>query len=233
MATIFGIETGLSIPSLSGSSNIIGTLTWIAAIVMVTILCGIGFWVWYNNRLFNKKIIIWENVGAGHYQQTGQDRARLIKLGDGGEEVLYLKNRKLFRTAYGRKQGKNTYWFAVAQDGYWYNIVLGDLDAKKGMLDIEPVETDLRYMHVALRKNAQERYRKKKFMETYGTLIINGIFLVMMVVAVWLLIDQVGNLIGEATQTVGSVTANNELIIKSLSKVDEICSGGSGISSAL
>ena len=76
--------------------------------------------------------------------------------------------------------GPNIYWFAIGQDGYWYNVVLGDLDAKMGMLDIEPVDRDMRYMHVAIRKNIQDRYKKIGFMEKYGTIVMNSIFLLIM-----------------------------------------------------
>jgi hypothetical protein len=228
MAEIFGINVGFDTPTL-GTGSLLTTITYLAIVIILFIVISIGVYLFYMNRLYNKKIIIWENVGEGHYQKTGQDKARLIKIGDGGEEVLYLRGRKVYRTAYGKKMSKNTYWFAVGQDGYWYNIVLGDLDAKMGMLDIEPIDRDMRYMHVALRKNAQERYNKQKFMEKYGTLIINGVFLLIMVVAVWLLVDQVGNLIVEATRTVEAGTQTNDLIIKALAKVDTVSAGGSGI----
>jgi hypothetical protein len=156
----------------------------------------------------------------------------LVKIGDGGEEILYLRKKKVFRTAYGRKMGKNTYWFARGQDGYDYNCTLGDLDAKMGMLDIEPIDRDMRYMHVAIRKNITERYRKIGFMEKYGTLMINGIFLLIMVGAVWLLIDNCAELINQATGAVEAAKIVIEPITQALSKVDSLCAGGTGISGA-
>jgi len=140
MGEVLGVETGLSMPSWNIFQGVSGwTIALIMVIVVVLILGAVGFWLIYSWRVFRYKIWIFENTGHG-YRLVGKDRARLIKVGDGGEEILWLKRRKVYRAAYGRKMGKNTYWFAIGQDGYWYNVVLGDVDAKLGMLDIEPID---------------------------------------------------------------------------------------------
>ena len=231
MGQVLGFETGISLPSFA-SDKFGGTMTIILLIVVVLLLAGIGVWLWIRHRTFNRKIIIFENIAGQGYQVTGKDRARLIKIGDGGEELLYLMKRKVYRTAYGKKMGKNTYWFAVGQDGYWYNILLGDLDAKMGMLDIEPIDRDMRYMHVAIRKNIAERYKKVGFMEKYGTFIFSGIFLIIMIIGLWLLIDQIGELINQATATVNAAREIIEPLTNAVSKLDSLCSGGSGITPA-
>jgi len=227
MANIFGMDTGVSLDSITGIFG--GTITYIAIAVLVFLILGIGIYIYMVNKKFKIKIVLFENVSGQGYQVTFKDRAMMVKIGDGGEEILYLKKKKVYRTAYGKKMGKNTYWFAVGQDGYWYNILLGDLDAKMGMLDIEPIDRDMRYMHVAIRKNIQERYRKETFMQKYGTIMINGIFLLIMIGALWLLIDQIGDLIGQSTAVVEAAKLVIEPAVKALSHADSICSGGSGI----
>ncbi len=67
----------------------------------------------------------------------------------------------MYLSAYGRKMGKNTYWYAKAQDGYLYNFLLGDLDAKRAMLDIEPIDRDVRMFHVALDRLSNDTYGKE------------------------------------------------------------------------
>jgi len=228
MGAILGFETGMSMPSFSIGSGIGNMILIVAIIFIVTLIAGGGIFMWFQSKTYNKKIVIFENIAGQGYQPIGKDKARVVKVGDGGEELLYLKGRKVYRTAYGRKMGKNTYWFAVGQDGYWYNILLGDLDAKMGMLDIEPIDRDMRYMHVAIRKNIQERYNKQNFMEKYGAILINGIFLVIMVIAVWLLISKVGDLMASAAGTVESAKPIAESLLNAVSKLDTICSS-SGI----
>ena len=228
MGQILGVETGMDMPSLVNSS-MGGTLTILLIVVVIAIAVAIVLYIYMTNKKFNRKIVLFENIAGKGWEVTLKDRARLVKIGDGGEEILYLRKSKVYRTAYARKQGKNEHWFAIGQDGYWYNFLLGDLDAKMGMLDIEPIDRDMRYMHVAIRKNITERYRKISFMEKYGSILINGVFLIIMLVGLWILVDQIGELVTQAThaQEPGKLTL--DAVTTALSKIDSIYSGGSGI----
>lgn len=228
MASILGLDigNGLSLPSMpQGIGTTILILLIALLIAIVIIVC---IWFWYQNKIFNKKVIVFENIGNRGYQKTGYDTARLIKVGDGGEEILFLRSRKIYRTAYGKKMGDNEYWFAVGQDGYWYNVILGDLDAKMGMLDIEPVDRDMRYMHVAIRKNITERYKKQNWMEKYGTILMNSIFLIVMLVGLWFLIDKLVNAATLFSQSLDATNRVLESLQNILGKMDTMCAGGSG-----
>jgi len=117
---------------------------------------------------FNRKIVLFENIAGQGYQPVLKTRARVIKLGVGGEEILRTLFGGYYVSAYGRKMGRNTYWYAKGQDGYWYNVILGDLDAKQAILDIEPIDRDVRMFHVALDRLSHSTYGKSSFMEKYG-----------------------------------------------------------------
>ena len=227
MVNILGTE--IPIPSFSFGGINLPSLVLIGTIFAFFVVgAGVIYYV-YISRLYNKKIIVFENISGQGFQPTFKDTARLVSIGDGGEELLFLRKKKVYRTAYGRKMGKNTYWFSVGQDGYWYNCILGDLDAKMGMLDIEPIDRDMRYMHVAVRKNIQERYRKIKFMEKYGTIVFNGIFLIIMLVGLGFLLNQMtenAQVINEGLKTSMLIMESNANVLASL---DNICTGVSGI----
>lgn len=227
MATIFGLETGVDF-STAVSSNFGGTLTIILAILVFALACAIGIYIWWTSRIYNIKVMDFENVAGGGFQLVHKDKARLVKMGVAGEEILYLRKRKTYRSAYGKKMGKNQYWFAKGQDGYWYNFLLGDLDAKMGMLDIEPIDRDMRYMHTAIARNIEDRYRKQTFMDKWGQTIFNFIFLFLMILALWFLIDKIGDLIEQLVQASKVSKETTEVIKVALSKVDTICSGGAG-----
>ena len=224
MVSIAGAE--IPIPSFGIGTGVISILL---AIFVVAIAIGVLYYMWNTYRIYNKKIIVFENIAGQGFQPVFKDRARLIKLGDGGEELLFLLKKKVFRGAYGRKMGKNEYWFAIGQDGYWYNCVLGDLDAKMGMLDIEPIDRDMRYMHVAVRKNTQERYRKVKFMEKYGTIVMSGMFVLIMIVGIYFLLDKMGDIASTVNKGIESSVKVQETTNKILSSLDNIVRGGSGI----
>jgi len=222
-------DLGLTMPSVGNFSSF-GTSMMFAllAFIIILFLAIIGYFIW-DWKIHKYKIEIFENLGGNQYVRTGFDRARTIKVGDGGEEILKLKRRKCFRTAYGKKMGRNTYWFAIGQDGYWYNVLLGDLDAKQGKLDIEPIDRDMRYMHVAIRKNIQERYRKRNWFAEHGVWIMGGIFLLIMLAGIWFLLDKMGDInAGSAAslQAAERLAATNKDIVVAL---DNLINGRSGL----
>ena len=230
MANILGTEIPVNLPSFSGE-GLSGTVIGLIALIIFVIVGGIiGLYLMNRLKVYNKRIVVFENIAGKGYQLVYKDRARLVRLGDGGEELLYLRKKKLYRAAYGRKMGKNTYWFAIGQDGYWYNIVLGDVDAKMGMLDIEPIDRDMRYMHVAIRKNIADRYSDKSFMDKYGTQIMLAVFLIIIIIGMGYLISKIAKISDGAG---ASVTASAEVVKASerlISSLDNICTrGGSSI----
>ena len=216
-----GFDLGINLPTFSTAG--IGLWITIGCIIFIFALSGcIIIWLVYQSRIYNKKIELYENIAGLGYQKTFLDRARVIKIGVGGEELLFLRKKKVYRTAYGKKMGKNTYWFAIGQDGYWYNIVLGDLDAKMGMLDIEPIDRDMRMMHVAIRKNIESRYRKENFMQKYGVFVLSSIFLLIMIIAVWLLMSKAGDLISASSPIAQSLNDAATTLINDYSKMDSL-----------
>jgi len=230
MANILGMDVqtaGLG----GGGGGILNSTTLIifGSILLILIGVAIVIWLYYMKKLYSKKIVVYENISGQGFQPVFYDTARVIKIGDGGEEIMWLKKKKVYRTAYGRKMGKDTYWFAVGQDGYWYNCVLGDLDAKMGMLDIEPIDRDMRYMHVAIRKNIATRYRKIKFMEKYGGMVFSAIFLLIMILGIWFLLDQMSenaSIINEGVKIMKDVMELNRQV---LSGLDNVCTGTKGL----
>ena len=226
MANVLGFDVPFNLPTFGVGT---GKIMFVFAIfIFVLVGCIITYLV-YQARLFNRRIVVFENISGQGFQPTYKDRARLIKLGDGGEELLFLKKKKVYRTAYGRKMGKNTYWFAVGQDGYWYNCVLGDIDAKMGMLDIEPIDRDMRNMHVAVRKNIQDRYKKVGMMEKYAPIIMNGFFLLIMLVGLWFLLDKLAGISANISGAVQSAAQVQDATRQIVAGLDNICGGGSGI----
>jgi len=228
MADIIGFD--VPIPSMGFGLGVEMWL-WIFGAILFLILAGIAMFFISRFKVYNKQIIVFENIAGQGYQVVFKDRARLVKLGDGGEEILHLLKKKVYRTAYGKKMGKQTYWFAVGQDGYWYNIILGDVDAKMGMLDIEPIDRDMRYMHVAIRRNIQDRYRKQSFMDKYGDKIFNMITGVVLMVGIWFCLDKIADMASSVASAVKTGEQVQLLAKETLASIDNIC-GGSGIRKA-
>lgn len=159
-------ESGISLPNVSGSSILKfiggGLLTLVLSVGIVIL----GIWI-MNKLTYKKEIIIFEKVGQ-KFEPTGKDKAREFVLGVGGERVLYLKKAKIWKVAE-QQASRNTYWFAILDDGYWYNITLGDLNKDLGEFDVTGISPEIhkimRYQNAGLRKNLADRHLKKKWYE--------------------------------------------------------------------
>lgn len=218
--------SGFQVPGLTS------TITYLVIVLIIVILSGtIAFFV-LTAMQYNRKIVIFENLSGQGYVPTGRDRAKLLKIGDSGEEILRLRKRKLHRQAYGKKIGKNTYAFAIGQDGYWYNVSFGDLDQQLRELKINPVDRDMRYMHVAIRRNVAHRFDQPTFLQKYGGILAYTILILITGIMMWLLFDQYLEILGSVE---GAINAANDVLETTkglLQANDNIASGGSGLVAA-
>ena len=95
-------------------------------LVFFLLLGGLVIWgaIWWTNRkIWIKKITAFEIIGQ-YWAPAIRDDAKVVKVGTGGFEILYLKKLKTWRIAYGGRIGKDTYYFFIMPDGYWYNGML-------------------------------------------------------------------------------------------------------------
>ena len=218
-----GINLGFTL--FEGFGN---TMVWVFVLFLMVIVMGVIIWLVYQWRIYNIRVIDWEFNQSGGWRRR-KDKARLLKVGDGGEEIMLLKRKKQLRGAYGRKMAPNEYWFARGQDGYFYNIVLGDIDAKMGMLDIEPIDRDMRYMHVAVRKNAADRYTKQSFLDKYGTFIAGALILIILLAGTWFNLDKQAENIAAGSQVQQSTNELVQAQERILTSLDNILNGGQGL----
>jgi len=196
----FDIPLSVDISGFLGSSWIyIFFIFIIFAIILVAVMVLIFY------KAYNKKVIFFENISGEGFVPVKKTRARTIKLKTSGGEVLKTFAGGIYLSADGKKMGKNTYWFVKGQDGYWYNSTLGDFDAKRGMLDIEPVDRDVKMFYVAIDRLSQATYGQKGFLEKYGVHILLFFFLIALVGGMWVIIGKVG----DATQALASTAKTN------------------------
>jgi len=233
MAEILG--TTINTPNIDISGFISSSWIYVALIAVVGFILIIGIAMLLFFMTYNRKIILFENVSGLGYQPTIRTRARVIKVGNSGVEVLKTLKGGETISAYGRKMGKNSYWFGKAQDGYWYNIVLGDLDAKLGMLDIEPVDRDVRMFHAARNRLTDATYgEKRNWIEKYAPSMILLLTVIVLMVGLYIVAGKINE--GQmATAEAAEINKQTiELANGVLTKIDSIQRGGdSGIVQAI
>lgn len=220
--------------------------TWVYVLILAVV--GFIFILTLATILFfftyKRKVVIFENISGQGYQPIIKTRARVIAMtGTGNDKIMKTLVGNLFLTAYGKKMGKNTYWFAIGSDGFPYNFTLGDLDTKKNILDIDPIDRDIRGFQVLMDRRSIETYMGRSVLEKYGVHILLFVFLVVMILGLWFIVAK----IGEATQPLAAsnevalkvqesnlqVTSRLDAIARSLGyKVDQLNNNSSGLEQA-
>jgi len=227
MADILGVN--IAVPKIDISGALSGSWIYILIIGLVGLIIVVVIAIILFLNTYNRRVVFFENISGQGFQPVMKSRARIIKLGRSGEEILKTLKGGIFISAYGRKMGKNTYWYARGSDGYWYNILLGDLDAKFGILDIEPVDRDVRMFHLGIDKIAEKDYaQKKSFMEKYGVQMMVFVFLIIFLVGFIVVAGKISEGL-KAMSNPETAKINQEtvkLLNTILSKMDSIQRGG-------
>jgi len=222
MVDILGANVPL--PTINITSWLSNSWIWIFVVVIIGLLLitGIGFLLWF--KTYNRRVVVFENISGQGYQPVLRTRARIVKLGVGGEELLKTFSGGTYLSAYGRKMGKNVYWYAKGPDGYLYNILVGDLDTKLNILDIDPIDRDVRMFHVALDRLSEQTYGKKSFMEKYGIHMMLFAFLIVLMLGMWFIVGKVGD-------STAALAATAETNVKVAEQLSQILQGSSNIQS--
>ena len=211
-----------NIPKIDLTGFISSTWIYVFIIVFFGILLIAGIILFFFFTTYKKKIILFENIAGQGYQPIFRSRARVIKLGIGGEEILKTLFGGYYVSAYGRKMGRNTYWYAKGQDGYWINVLLGDLDTKKAMLDIEPVDRDIRMFHIALDRISQSTYGKQSFLEKYGVHMMLFLFLIVLIFGMWFIVGKIGDAVAPLSTASDTSLKVQEMNVKITNQLDSI-----------
>lgn len=178
-----GIDFGSIFTGIFKGVGIIVGFIFIAIIVT-----GLGYLYW-NSKRFSKKITILKNV-SGRYIFAGTDKARVAKMGDMGNEVLYLKKLKVFRMSQGILIDKNTYLFAIDKEGNWLNVGLADINRDLLEMNYEIPSNDSRLSNVAIRRLNERQFEKKNWLKENVGVIAGGIIIIVVVLFLWLMADK-------------------------------------------
>lgn len=161
-------------------------------LIGVIFIAGIGFGLYwyYQKRVWNKTVTRFELIGD-RYEPTFRDKAKSVKLGSGGFEVLFWQKAKVYRIAYGQRIGKSTYYFFTAPDGYEYNGVLGKQIMTDGKIPIITSTTSMRSQYTALEKQIEALHGSKvTFWDKYGNWVISIAFMLIIGVLAWLIFKE-------------------------------------------
>lgn len=214
------------IVSSVGSINLMKVLGWIFAIILLVAAGYYVYIIWYNKKIFKRKVTAFDIVGK-NFEPVIRDLAKPVKIGTGGYEVLYLKKAKIYKIAYGGRVGRDTYYFFIMPDGYWYNSVLSAelqyIDKHGGMIPVVTTNPNIRGQYTSLEKQIDILHsNKQSIWEKYGGWIMGMGFVLISGVMLWLsykeysqsmstfagIVDKLGQLIDKINTLQGG-SANN------------------------
>lgn len=230
MATIDQAKELLPAFNFANSGLIIGMFF---LIILILIAFAILMFILIRHLKYNRQITILEDVqGADDLEPIGKDKAMLVKVGKGGTELLYLKKRKLYRGAYGKRMGKNKYYFAIGADGYWYNITLGSLEKGMQKVGIKPTVVNMRYQNEALMELIKERYEQVGFWKQYGALVVQMGFFVLVAVMFWLYFSEMKEIAPAMVEAANALREGADYFRQAVGGLDSLRASG-GIAPAV
>lgn len=209
----------------AGIANAITLLIIAVLILIIVIALVIG--IIYLLR-FNKKIIMFTDVN-GKPEIVGRTRGTFITIKETGDTVLYLRRPRKYLPTPRIQTGRNTYWYFIREDQEWINIGLGDINEQFREIGARFLDTEMRYARTALQAKIKERYEKPGFWATYGTLIVNFGAIAIIMIFLWLIVDQLIDLAGTVNSAVDAAADVMEETKRILGSLDSIQSGGSGL----
>jgi hypothetical protein len=170
--------------------NFLNIVGWF---VFAILLIGGAFYfmMYYRNRkIYSKKVTAFDQVGI-YFEPAIRDLAKVVKLGSGGFEILYLKKLKTWKIAFGGRVGKNTYYFFIMPDGYWYNGMLSanvfKINELGGLIPIVTTNPSMRTQYTALEKQINDLHAKKQtFWDKYGQWVLALGFVLVAGLMLWL-----------------------------------------------
>jgi len=229
MVDIFESAKGL-IPTrgegISGAS-IVNLVSMVVMLIILLVVLGIVVYFVYRRTRFNKRIIIFEKIGA-RYEPTKRDRATEVKIGTAGDTIFYTQKTKKYLPNPSIQTGRRTYWYAIREDGEWINVGMEDIDFAMRQVKARFLDKEMRYARTQIQRGLKERYDKQSFWERYGVLVMNIIYIMVLGVMMWLLFDkwvELAQVTNAGVETAGRVL---EKVEKLMVAIENLC-GGSGI----
>jgi len=226
MAALDSVTEFIKVPNIDGAM-IFGVLTYVILFILFLIVVGISVWVIILKLKYNKKIVIFEKIN-GQFEASKKDRGMIMRHGEAGDTILFIKKLKKFQPTPTLQTGRNTFWFFMREDGELINFTPGDFDAQSRELGAHFLDKEMRYARVSLQNSLKERHEKVGFWSQYGVLVVNISVIVIIMVFLWLIVDK---LIDLASTANGAIEASKEVTEATkdvIVALNNLQTGGSG-----
>lgn len=225
MADISSVDPaniGASVSGFLPSSGTVFTIIfWVLGVLVIGGLIGGITYYFVNQARYKIKIRVFSDV-AGKPEQTYFDRARVVNLGQSGENCWYLRGMKRQIPPGTKSMAKNEFWYYIKEDGDLINIGLENMNHKLKLMGINFTNPAMRYARIALQRNMKDRYQKVTFMDKYGTVLIFTIHIIIVsIMFVWILkeVNSILPVLKTAIADAGELLKDSRAILESANAV--------------
>jgi len=188
-----GIGSLISGSGITSSFSGLGAIAgyWQYIIIAIVTIAGIGIGLYYfvNTIAYRKTFKLFEKINGKVYQ-TGFDKAKFERVGLAGDYWARTKKFKKVLPKPRISSGKDTYWFYIREDGEWINFGIEDIDAKMKEAKTYYLDEDIRLQRLGIQKNLDLRFKKEKFWDKYGNVIMMIIFAVIITICLVVLFQK-------------------------------------------
>lgn len=211
-------------------------LTFILLLFIASVVIGLVFYRKKASKKANQSIHFFEEV-AGQMIPIEDCTASELTIPNSSIRVFYIKDKDLYLPRGTRKMGKNSFWYGIRKNRELVNFTMKNLNEAMTEAGLEFDHTDMRYANKNLKKIIDENFRQKskKWWQEYKDVVSTVIFIFVMSIAFYLLINKIGGLMSQANQMIQSSQGVVDRVTDLLVKLDEtrtIC-GGAGSSSGI
>ena len=191
--------------SLSGIISGLGLV--ILGIIVIGGFAGWYWWYW-SKKQFNRFTTDFELIGDTYEPiPERRDRAKLVRLGKGGFQLLFLRKQKVYRIAFGGRIGRKAHYFFIGQDGYPYNCILGNEITTEGRIPIKTTNPLMRAQYTALEKMVDDLSKTKTaFWDKYGNWVLSIAFVLIIGVIAWLIYREMNSFWGSASSIMNQLS---------------------------
>jgi len=178
---------------------------YIVVALVVAIAVIIGLFYFLDVIAYKITFKLYEKINGKVYQ-TGFDKAKFERVGIAGDYWARTKKFKKILPKPRITAGKNTYNFYIREDGEWINFGIEDIDAKMKIAKTYYVDEDIRLQRLGIQKNLETRFKKEKFWDKYGNVIMMIVFVVIITICLVVLFQKLVLVADGLKQASGAMT---------------------------
>jgi uncharacterized membrane protein len=218
-SSLMGVVQQTGITNIFGGFGAIGSYWQYIVVAIVTIIgITIGLTYFLNVLNYSKTFKLFEKI-KGKVYQTGFEKAKFERVGIAGDYWARTQKSKKVLPKPRITSGKNTYNYYIREDGEWINFGLEDIDEKMHEAKVYYVDEDIRLQRLGIQKNLETRFKKEKFWDKYGNVIMMIIFAVIITICLVVLFQKLILVSDGLKQTASAMTKLADAMLQTSTRI--------------